>query len=154
MIDNKSTFNVIWITNMSVDKHYIAQVHFPAMVIGFFKSSYTSSTHIPTPDFGRVCTRVAHLFSLLCCFVFYLSSTCVLCAQCCHCLWIVHFWLPHRFSRRWSPTTSTCCRISTMTVSSRNLLTAIMQVPHSYIIWLSGHFNTNNNTSFSTKCVS
>jgi hypothetical protein len=26
------------------------------------------------------------------------SSSCVLCAQCCQCHWIVHFWLPLRFS--------------------------------------------------------
>ena len=30
-------------------------------------------------------------FSFLCCvFVFCLSSSCVLCTQCCHCLWVVH----------------------------------------------------------------
>ena len=27
--------------------------------------------------------------------MFYLSSYCVLCAQSCQCLWIVHSWLPH-----------------------------------------------------------
>ena len=32
------------------------------------------------------------------CFLFYLSSYCVLCTQCCQFLWIVHFWLPFRFS--------------------------------------------------------
>ena len=38
--------------------------------------------------FGGV--RVAHLFSFLCCvFVFGLSLSCVLCAQCCQCFWIV-----------------------------------------------------------------
>jgi hypothetical protein len=26
------------------------------------------------------------------------GSSCVLCAQCCHCLWIVHSWMPFRFS--------------------------------------------------------
>ena len=39
--------------------------------------------------------RVAHHFSFLCCvmlFVFCLSSSCVLCAQCCQNLWIVHRW--------------------------------------------------------------
>jgi hypothetical protein len=30
-------------------------------------------------------------------FVFYLCWSCVLCAQCCHCLLIVHSWLPLRF---------------------------------------------------------
>jgi hypothetical protein len=37
---------------------------------------------------------IAHLFRFLCC----LSSSCVLCTQCCQCLWIVHSWLPLRFS--------------------------------------------------------
>ena len=37
----------------------------------------------------------AHHFSFLCCvFMFYLSSSCVLCAQWCECLWIVHSLLP------------------------------------------------------------
>ena len=30
--------------------------------------------------------------------VFFVSSSCVLCNQCCQCLWIVHFWLLLRFS--------------------------------------------------------
>ena len=37
---------------------------------------------------------VAHLLS----FLLYFSSSCVLCIQCCQFLWIVHSWLPHRFS--------------------------------------------------------
>jgi hypothetical protein len=52
-----------------------------------------------TPVFGGV--RVAHHFNLLCGFLFFLlclSSSCVLCAHCCQCLWNVHFWLPLRFS--------------------------------------------------------
>jgi hypothetical protein len=32
------------------------------------------------------------------CFLFYLSSYCVLCTQCCQFLWNVHSWLPFRFS--------------------------------------------------------
>jgi len=35
---------------------------------------------------------------VLCWFFFYLSSSCVLCTQCCQCLWIVHTWLPLCFS--------------------------------------------------------
>jgi len=31
-------------------------------------------------------------------FLLCLSSSCVLCFQCCQCLWIVHFLLPGRFS--------------------------------------------------------
>jgi hypothetical protein len=35
----------------------------------------------------------------LCCIVlFCLTSSCVLYSQCCHCLWIVHSWLPLRFA--------------------------------------------------------
>jgi len=41
--------------------------------------------------------RIAHLLSCLCYFVLCLSSSCVLCIQCCTCLWIVHYWLPLRF---------------------------------------------------------
>jgi hypothetical protein len=37
-------------------------------------------------------------FSVLC-FLICLSSSCILCAQCCQCLWIVHSWLPLRFSQ-------------------------------------------------------
>jgi len=56
---------------------------------------FTPREHICfSPIVGRV--RVAHLFSLL--FVVCFSSSCVLCAQCCQCHWIVHFWLPLRFS--------------------------------------------------------
>jgi hypothetical protein len=39
--------------------------------------------------------RVAHLYSFLC---FVLSSSCVLCAQCCQCLWSLNSWLPLWFS--------------------------------------------------------
>jgi hypothetical protein len=35
---------------------------------------------------------------ILRCGFFSLSSSCVLCTQCCQFLWIVHFWLPLRFS--------------------------------------------------------
>ena len=38
--------------------------------------------------------HVAHYFSFLCCHVFCLSSSCVLCAQLWRFLWIVHSWLP------------------------------------------------------------
>ena len=38
------------------------------------------------PGFGEI--RVAHLI-LLCCAL--LSLSCVLCAQCCQCLWIVNY---------------------------------------------------------------
>ncbi len=35
------------------------------------------------------------VYSFLCCvFLFCLSSSCVLCTQCCQFLWIVHSWLP------------------------------------------------------------
>jgi len=51
--------------------------------------------------------RVAHLFSFLCCvFVFCLSPSCVLCAQCCQCFLIVHSWLPIRVSLTLILTTS------------------------------------------------
>jgi len=43
--------------------------------------------------------RITYLFSCLCCFVFYLSSSWVSCIQCCQCFWIVHSWLLLRFSR-------------------------------------------------------
>ena len=44
------------------------------------------------PNFGGV--RVAHHISFLCCVFICLSSSSVLCAQCCQCLWIVQSWLP------------------------------------------------------------
>ena len=49
------------------------------------------------PVFGWV--RVSHHFSFLCCVCcLFLSSSCVLCAQCCQRLWIVHSSLLLRFS--------------------------------------------------------
>jgi hypothetical protein len=49
------------------------------------------------PVFGGI--HVAHLFNFLSgVFLFCLSSSCVLCTQCCQCLWIVHSCLPLRFS--------------------------------------------------------
>ena len=38
------------------------------------------------------------LFSFMCCVVFCLSSSCVSCAQCWQCLWIIHSWFSLRFS--------------------------------------------------------
>jgi hypothetical protein len=35
---------------------------------------------------------------VFCVIVVSLSSSCVLHADCCQCLWIVHYWLPYRFS--------------------------------------------------------
>jgi len=47
--------------------------------------------------FSGVC--VAHLFSFLCCvFLLCLSSSYVLCTQCCQFLWIVHYCFPLQFS--------------------------------------------------------
>ena len=57
---------------------------------------FTSTCVLPLL-FGGV--RVVHLLSFLCCVILYcLSSSCVLCAKCCQCLWIVHSWLSLRFS--------------------------------------------------------
>ena len=47
------------------------------------------------PVSGEV--RTVHRFSFLCYVVFCLSSSCVLCAQCCLCFWIVHSRLSCRF---------------------------------------------------------
>jgi hypothetical protein len=45
----------------------------------------------------QVLVSVAHLFSFLC-FLFCLSSFCILCTQCCQLLWVIHSWLPLRVS--------------------------------------------------------
>ena len=46
---------------------------------------------------GRI--RIAHLFSFLCCVVFFVLFVFVLCVQCCQCLWIVNYWfIPSIFS--------------------------------------------------------
>ena len=66
----------------------------------------TLREHLGSPPvFGEV--RVAHFIFLCDVFVICLSSSCVLCAQCCQCLWIVHSRLPLRFSqmfiyKKWS----------------------------------------------------
>ena len=52
--------------------------------------------HLDSPEFGGFC--IAHLSSFLCCLLFCLSLSCVLCTQCCQFLWIVHSWLPLRIS--------------------------------------------------------
>lgn len=54
-----------------------------------------------SPDFGGV--GVAHLFCFMCCVVFLLfclSSSTVLCANCCQCPWIIHAWLHFSFVLR------------------------------------------------------
>jgi hypothetical protein len=61
--------------------------------------SHITTYPLQTPTvFGGV--RVV-LCSCLCCvaffFCFFLSSSCVLCTQCCQCLWIVYSWLHLRF---------------------------------------------------------
>jgi hypothetical protein len=43
---------------------------------------------------GRCWVRGAHYFRLLCCALFCLSSSCILSAQCCQCLWTVNSWFP------------------------------------------------------------
>ena len=56
-------------------------------------------TRVHPPVFGGI--RVAHHFQfyVLCCiFVFSLSSSYILCTQCCQCLYIGNCWLPFRFS--------------------------------------------------------
>ena len=59
--------------------------------------AYHSLTPRFIPGFCVVC--VAHLSSLMCyVFLFCLSSFCVWCTQLCRCLWMVHSWLPRRFS--------------------------------------------------------
>jgi hypothetical protein len=47
---------------------------------------------------GALGIRVAHRFSFLCWVAVCLYSSCVLCAQCCKCLWFVHWWSPLPFS--------------------------------------------------------
>jgi len=54
--------------------------------------------HLDSPlVFGGIHVALIFLFSMLC-FLFCLSSSCVLCTLCCQFLWIVHSWLPFRFS--------------------------------------------------------
>jgi hypothetical protein len=45
---------------------------------------------------------------------------CVLCNQCCHCLWIVHFWLSIRFSRTFICPVS--CVLNVASVSALSIL--------------------------------
>ena len=53
--------------------------------------------HLSSPlVFGGA--RVAHHFGFVLCILLCLSSSCVFCTKCWHCLWIVHFLLPLRFS--------------------------------------------------------
>jgi hypothetical protein len=61
--------------------------------------AYTSRTHEFIPVVGTV--RFAHYIILVFCvgfFLFCLSSSCILCTQCCKCLWTIHSWLPLRLS--------------------------------------------------------
>ena len=61
-----------------------------------------TSVSFPSFFYG---VRIAYSFRFLCCFVCLRS---VSCTQCCLCLWIVHYWLPLRFSRTFI---STCSHI-------------------------------------------
>ena len=58
----------------------------------------TLRRHLDSPPvFGG--DRVVHVFKFsVLCFLFCLSSSCVLCTLCCQFLWIVHSWLPLMFS--------------------------------------------------------
>ena len=59
---------------------------------------FTFPEHMVSPPFlvGSVLFIFSLQFSILL-FLFCLSSSCVLCAQCCQCLWILHSWLPFQF---------------------------------------------------------
>ena len=65
-------------------------------VLTLWVTAYSSRPSELTPDFWWV--RFAHLFWFS---VFCLSLSCVLCAQCCQCLWIVHSRLPIRLDNWW-----------------------------------------------------
>ena len=60
------------------------------------RDDYKNRTLGLTPVVGGI--RVAHHFSVRCCVVFCLSSSCVLCAQCCQYHLTVHYSLHLRFS--------------------------------------------------------
>ena len=57
----------------------------------------SSRTHGFTPGFlWSSCCSSFRLFSLICSVC--VSSSCILCTQCCQCIWIVHSWLNLRIS--------------------------------------------------------
>ena len=70
------------------------------------------------------------------CFFFFESSSCVLCAQCCHFLWIAHFWLPFRccltFNHIHSNTTKYKKYYTARTVPKSNKSKSI-PIPHIYM---------------------
>ena len=49
---------------------------------------------------GSCCSLIFSFYEVFC---RSLSSSCVLCVRCCQCFWIVHSWLPLRFSLTFSP---------------------------------------------------
>ena len=71
------------------------------VVITTSKTYPSSFSYITYNDYWW--DRVEHLFSCQCLVVFFLclfclSFSCILCAQHCNCLWIVHSWLSLRLS--------------------------------------------------------
>jgi hypothetical protein len=61
----------------------------------FIKTEYISTSRGFTPVFCSVCATPLLSFQRCVVFIFIiLSSSCILCAQCCQCLWIVLFCLP------------------------------------------------------------
>ena len=86
------------------NRHWTPQYTWNTVKFGFkhqsinnrHRDDYKNRAPGLTPVFGGV--RVAHHFSVLCCVVFCLSSSCVLCTQCCQYHLTVHYCLHLRFS--------------------------------------------------------
>ena len=68
-------------------------INLVCMIMLLSKLNLTTLVYYIFGDSGTI------LWSTCCSyFLFCLSSSCVLCTQCCQCLWIVHSWFPLRFS--------------------------------------------------------
>ena len=74
--------------------------------------------------------RVAHRFSFLCWVAVCLYSSCVLCAQCCKCLWFVHWWSSLRFSLTFFYLSVDYCDLALWTVQ-------LLQSRHYWKTWFS-----------------
>ena len=88
-------------SHATISRRLVSEIHHPGLSVTFITPAcqwhpsprLVSDIHHP----GFSVRSVLFIFLALC-LSFCLSSSCVVCVQCCQCLWIVHSWLSFRFS--------------------------------------------------------
>ena len=83
----------VWVPYCDVRNDFGIQPIFGSMLPPVF----CRRAHVLLTLFVLVCAQWCPTNMMLC-FLFDFSLCCILCTQCCRFFWIVHFWLPLRFS--------------------------------------------------------